>query len=395
MKLLFNNPLTKIYPLIKNDINFIPLLNLFTLQKNIVTSLMAIKSKSNKSVPGKGVIILFIAALLLIIGLLAGLKIYRTVFSPNVITADGNPAEIFIPSSPTFDEVVSLLEYSGVIGNMDAFIWVAKRKGYDARPRGGRYLLPNGLDNNQLVNLLRSGRQAPVNVTFNNIRTIEDLAGQLAVRLEPDSVDFLSTFKDINLLNSLEIEPHTLLGMILPNTYQMYWTASSQEFLKRMHQEYQRFWNATRLEKAKAAGLSPMEVATLASIVDEETIREDEKPRVAGLYINRLKRGMRLQADPTIKFAMGDFTVNRILTRDLEIDSPYNTYKYAGLPPGPIRMPSISGIEAVLNHEEHNYLYMCAKDDFSGYHAFARTLQQHNQNAARYRQALNRQRIFR
>lgn len=356
---------------------------------------MAIKSKNKKSIPGKGIIILFVAATLLVVVLFAGLKIYNTVFAPSVQTADGNPAEIFIPSSPSFEEVVSLLQYSGVISNMDAFIWVAKRKGYDARPRGGRYLLSNGLDNNQLVNLLRSGRQTPVNVTFNNIRTIEDLAGQLAVRLEPDSVDFLSTFRDIKLLNSLEVEPHTLLGMILPNTYQMYWTASSQEFLKRMHQEYQRFWNATRMEKAQAAGLTPMEVATLASIVDEETIREDEKPRVAGLYINRLKRGMRLQADPTIKFAMGDFTVSRILTRDLEIDSPYNTYKYAGLPPGPIRMPSISGIEAVLNHEEHNYLYMCAKDDFSGYHAFARTLQQHNQNAARYRQALNRQRIFR
>jgi UPF0755 protein len=162
-----------------------------------------------------------------------------------------------------------------------------------------------------------------------------------------------------------------------------------------MHREYENFWNEERTKKAREAGLSPVEVATLASIVDEETVREDEKPAVAGLYINRLKRNMRLQADPTIKFVLGDFSINRVLSRDLNIDSPYNTYIYAGLPPGPIRFPSVSGIQAVLNHEEHDYLYMCARDDFSGYHNFAKTLRQHNINAAKYRRALRERRIWR
>jgi UPF0755 protein len=162
-----------------------------------------------------------------------------------------------------------------------------------------------------------------------------------------------------------------------------------------MHYEYEHFWNADRTAKAAQIGLSKLEVSILASIVDEETIKEDEKPVVAGLYINRLNKGIRLQADPTIKFTIGDFTVTRILSKDLIVDSPYNTYIYAGLPPGPIRMPSIAGIDGVLNHKKHNYLYMCAKDDFSGYHNFATTLNQHNQNAAKYRNALRRLRIYR
>jgi UPF0755 protein len=183
--------------------------------------------------------------------------------------------------------------------------------------------------------------------------------------------------------------------MFIPNTYEFYWTTPAKKFIDRMNREYKSFWNENRLKKAKATDMTPIEVSTLASIVDEETVKADEKPVVAGLYINRLNKGIRLQADPTIKFAINDFTVKRILNKDLKADSPYNTYIYAGLPPGPIRIPSIQGIDAVLNHKDHKYLYMCAKEDFSGYHNFAKTLKQHNQNAERYRRALHKNRIWR
>lgn len=343
----------------------------------------------------KWAIILFILAALASFAMLAGLKYQRVVFGSNVNTGQQQNFDLFIPSNPTFDEVVDLLNHSGVIIDMKGFIWVAEKKGYPTRTKGGRYVLSSGMSNNELINMLRSGKQTPVNVTFNNIRTDKELAGQLAKRLEPDSIQFLEALNDMQLLTSVSFAPSTILSMIIPNSYQLFWNTSANGFISRMHQEYQRFWNDERTSKAEQIGLSKLEVSILASIVDEETIKEDEKPVVAGLYINRLNRGMRLQADPTIKFAIGDFTVNRVLSKDLKIDSPYNTYIYAGLPPGPIRMPSISGIDGVLNHEKHQYIYMCAKDDFSGYHNFARTLEQHNQNAARYRKALKRLRIYR
>ena len=217
----------------------------------------------------------------------------------------------------------------------------------------------------------------------------------MAKRLEPDSIQFLNALKNTDIITEHGFEAHTVIAMIIPNTYQIYWNTTPESFMSRMNQEYKRFWNDSRLQKAEEAGLSPIEVSVLASIVDEETVKNDEKPRVAGLYINRLKRGIRLQADPTIKFALGDFTINRVLTRDLKIESPYNTYIYAGLPPGPIRMSSIQGIDAVLNHEKHDYIFMCAKADFSGYHDFAKTLEQHNRNAAKYRSELQNLRIYR
>lgn len=358
---------------------------------------MALKTKArqNKSHWKKGIIILLVVTLLLLIALLAGLRYQKAIFGVNVNTGLQEKADLYIPSNPTFDEVVELLTLSDVVVNIKNFKWLAHKKGYTSNPKGGRYVLTNGMTNNELVNLLRSGNQTPVNVTFNNIRTVEELAAQLAQKLEPDSAQFLNVLKDSELLHSLGFKNETILAMIIPNTYELFWTTTPEGFLKRMKQEHDRFWNESRTQKAQEIRLSPLEVAILASIVDEETIKADEKPVVAGLYLNRLDRGMRLQADPTIKFVLGDFTISRVLSRDLKIDSPYNTYLYAGLPPGPIRMPSISGIDAVLNHEKHGYLYMCAKDDFSGYHNFAKTLHQHNQNAAKYRQALRRLRIYR
>ena len=200
------------------------------------------------------------------------------------------------------------------------------------------------MSNNQLINLLRSGRQTPVKVTFNNIRTKQQLAGQIAARIEADSTKFISYLNDDAFLNQFDLNTETALVLFIPNTYELWWTSSSESFMKRMHNEYTKFWNQKRLDKAKTIGLTPVEVSILASIVDEETIKTDEKPVVAGLYLNRLKKGIPLQADPTVKYALGDFTIQRILKKDLEINSPYNTYKNRGLPPGPIRIPSVAGI---------------------------------------------------
>ena len=357
---------------------------------------MGLKANHSKHKFRKKIIIsLFIISGLIIIVLLGGLRYFNTIFSPNVNTGEESQVELYIPSNPTFDEVVDLLRLTGAVVDMDKFIWVAHRKNYPSNAKGGRYMLKNGMSNNDLVNMLRSGRQAAVNVVFNNIRTHEELAGVLAKRLEPDSLQFLNTLKDPDILKESGFEVHTVMAMIIPNTYQIYWNITPEGFISRMKQEYESFWNDSRLQKAEKAGLSPLEVSVLASIVDEETVKNDEKPRVAGLYINRLNKGILLQADPTIKFALGNFAINRVLLRDLETESPYNTYIHAGLPPGPIRMPSIQGIDAVLDHEDHDYIFMCAKADFSGYHDFAKTLEQHNRNAAKYRQELRNLRIYR
>ena len=358
---------------------------------------MAIKRiTGRKQKPGKKLLIFFITASILVI---AGgwilLKLQQKVFAPNVELAEKKTESFYIPTGSTFEDVSGLIRVSGFLKNTDSFIWLAEIKGYPESIRPGHYLVKDGMSNNELVNMLRAGLQTPVKLTFNNVRTKEELAGKVANIIEADSASLRNALLDSALLIKYDFTPATISAMIIPNTYEIWWNTDADEFLERMYREYHKFWKETRLEKAQQAGMTPTEVATLASIVDEETVKSDEKPTVAGLYINRLDKGIRLQADPTIKYVLGDFTVNRVLSRDLLIDSPYNTYMYRGLPPGPIRFPSITGIEAVLNHEDHNYLYMCAKDDFSGYHNFAKTLRQHNINAAKYRRALSKRRIWR
>jgi UPF0755 protein len=250
------------------------------------------------------------------------------------------------------------------------------------------------MNNNLLVNKLRNGQQDAVNVTFNNIRTFPELAGKVASYLEADSLSLLAEFSATENLDKFKFSNVTFPSMFIPNTYKFYWTATPSQFVERMHKEYEKFWNKERTDKAAALGLSQTEVSTLASIVQEETNKNEEKPIVAGLYINRLKRGILLQADPTIKFALNDFTLRRITSEMLLIESPFNTYKYAGLPPGLINFPEISSIDAVLNAKKHDYIYMCAKEDFSGYHNFAQSLAEHNRNAARYQAVLNKSKIW-
>jgi UPF0755 protein len=243
--------------------------------------------------------------------------------------------------------------------------------------------------------MLRSGRQAPVRVTFNNIRSLNELAGRIGKQIEADSTEILSFLNDQNNYSSDGFSRETVISVFIPDTYEFFWNTTGEGFYRRMLREYRNFWNEDRLAKAKAKNLTPVEVSILASIIDDEVAKAEEKPRIAGVYLNRLKRGIPLQACPTIKFALNDFTITRVLSKHLLVDSPFNTYRHNGLPPGPISCPSVQGINAVLNAEDHDYLYFAAKSDFSGYHNFSSTLSQHNRYAAEYQRELNRRRIFR
>ncbi|KUK77305.1 MAG: Aminodeoxychorismate lyase, partial [Proteiniphilum acetatigenes] len=274
------------------------------------------------------------------------------------------------------------------------FRFLAERMNYPGSVKSGRYAIREGMTMPDVIRMLRSGNQAPLNITFNNIRTPEDLAGRLSGQLMIDSLTLLETLRDHTVAEKLGFNNETILAMFIPNTYEVYWDMNAEELMQRMKKEYERFWNDNRRKKAEERGLSPVEIAILASIVEEEATYADEYPIVAGLYLNRLKKGMRLEADPTVKFAVGDFSLRRILYKHLEVESPYNTYKREGLPPGPIRIPSIAAIDATLSAQQHNYLFMCAKDDLSGRHNFAVTHAEHMRNAARYQRALNQRGIY-
>jgi len=320
-------------------------------------------------------------------------KMYSRVFVPNV-ALDTEHVIYYIPTGSGFEEVMTGLEEQGVIADVRSLRWVAKKKEYHENVKPGRYKIENGLSNNELVNLLRSGNQDPVMVVFNNVRTLAQLAGRISAYLEMDSVAFTSHLTDPELPVQYGYESETFSSMFIPNTYEFFWTTTPEEFTERMKRECESFWEGKRDRQLNELEMTREEVVTLASIVDEETLYDEENGTVAGVYINRLNQGIPLQADPTLKFALGDFSRQRILNVDKQIDSPYNTYKYKGLPPGPISIPSVAAIDGVLNFEKHNYIFFCAKSDFSGYHAFARTLAQHNQNAREYQRALNRNRIY-
>jgi UPF0755 protein len=257
----------------------------------------------------------------------------------------------------------------------------------------GKYKISEGMSNNALVNELRSGNQEPVKITFNNIRKKEELAGKLSKMLEPDSAHLLEAFNDEDLETKYGFNRENILAMLVPNTYSMYWNTTAEDFIARMAKEYKSFWNDDRKEKAKALNMTQTQVMILASIVEKETPVEADKPIIAGVYINRLKKNIPLEADPTLIWAANDFTIKRVLNVHKQIESPYNTYKHKGLPPGPIDIPSVSSIDAVLNYTKHDYLYFCAKEDLSGYSSFAKTLDEHMKNARRYQNELNRRNI--
>ncbi len=321
-------------------------------------------------------------------------KVYDKIYGPNVKLPEKETVYLYIPTGATLDTVKNILYDSGYIENRESFEWVAEKMNYKNHVHPGRYLVEDKTSNKKLITMLRAGMQEPVELVFNNIRYKDEFASVISKQIEADSARLHQLLNNQEHLNNLGFDKNTIMCMFLPNTYELYWDTPAEAFLERMHVEYQKFWTKRRRSKAEKAGLSIIEVGILASIVDEETKIEEEKPKIAGVYINRLNKRMRLQADPTIRYLLGN-KVKRVLKRHLEIDSPYNTYRNYGLPPGPIRIPSINAIEAVLNYDNHDYLFFCAKEDFSGYHRFAKTLSEHNKNARLYQRALNKNRIWR
>lgn len=319
---------------------------------------------------------------------------YQIVYTPNILIEKDD--QLFaIPKGSTFKQVRDRLYDEGFLNDVVSFSFLSKLKSYDEEVKAGMYLLKGDMTNMQAINLLRSGAETPVKLTFSNGRLLSQLPEILTRNLETDSANMARLLLHDSTATYYGFNAQTFIGMFIPNTYEVYWTSSPKAILDRMKREYDRFWNADRIQKAETLGMSKEEVSTLASIVQGETNKMDEAAAIAGVYINRLKRRIPLQADPTLVFAIGDFSIRRILNKDKELDSPYNTYKNYGLPPGPINIPTIPALDAVLNFEQHKYLYFCAKEDFSGYHAFARTLTEHNVNARKFQRALNRERIYR
>ena len=334
-------------------------------------------------------IILLVLGILIVFALAFSYWLYRAMFSQNVNTGEKKEAVIYIPTGSDFDAVMDTLNNQGLLIHENSFRWVADLKKYPENIKPGRYIVRNGMSNNNLTNMLRGGWQAPVNVTFNYMRDVDMLAGKVSRQVEADSASISKLLHDKEYIKQLGFNEYTLPALFLPDTYEFYWNTDAELFISRMLQEYKKFWNDDRKKSAKDKGLSPVEVSILASIVDKETNKTDEMPRIAGVYLNRLHNNWLLQADPTLIFAIGDFSIRRVLNFHKETESPYNTYKYIGLPPGPICIPSVAAVKAVLNAESHNYFYFCAKEDFSGYHNFAKTLAEHNRNAAKYQNALN------
>ena len=323
-------------------------------------------------------------------------ELYSRVYQLNIVLPDNAEKYIYIPSNSEFTDVVKILLENGLLIKANSFEWLAKQKKYDTNIKAGRYKINRALNNNDLVNLLRSGKQTPIKVTFNNLRNKEQLAGKIASQIEADSLSILKYITDTTFLNKLKLNTDNVACLFIPNTYEFYWNTSVEGFVNRMVKEYSDFWNSSRKKKAAEIKLNYYQVAVLASIVEkEQSIKRDERPEIAGVYLNRLKKRMKLESDPTLIFALGDFTIKRVLNKDKKVESPFNTYKNKGLPPGPICIPSINAIDAVLNASEHNYIFMCAKEDFTGYHNFAKTYAKHLVNARKYQKALNKRKIMR
>ena len=329
-----------------------------------------------------------------VLGISLTFYFYQVFFSANTLVESDQPYLLKVPSNSVYKNVVDQLYEEKVINDAVSFGFVAKILGYQEAVKPGLYTIEPKMSNLQLVRMLRSGQQTPVRVTFNTIRTKEDLAEKISVNLEVSKEQFLELLQDSVYIRKFGFEEETIMSLFIPNTYEFWWDTSAEELFERMHKEYQSFWTEARSQKAQDLGLSKEEVSTLASIVQAESQKSDERPKIAGVYLNRLRIGMPLQADPTLVFAAGDFSIKRLTAKQMAIDSPYNTYKYAGLPPGPINLPDINSLDAVLNFEKHSYLYFCAKEDFSGYHSFAVGYDEHLSNARRYQRALNAANIY-
>ncbi len=333
--------------------------------------------------------ILIVLSGLSILGLAAA---YFVMLKPNFNPNEADPY-LYISTESDFEDLMFQLDSTNLVKNKITFLWVAQLLKYDAKVKPGKYRIKPNESNLTVLRRLRSGGQEAVKFTFIKFRTLIDLAGFTSKKFEFDSLALMEVLGDTKLLDSLSIAPQHLMGLFIPNTYEIYWNTSPLQFLLKMKKAQEAFWNEARLQKAEALGYNKEQLTIIASIVEEETNMNDEKSRVAGVYLNRLRTGMKLQADPTVKFALQDFALKRVRTVHTEFDSPYNTYFYEGLPPGPICTPSIKTLDAVLNAETHKYFYFCARSDFSGYHTFAADYDTHLKNAREYQRALNANQI--
>lgn len=316
-----------------------------------------------------------------------GFYTYQIVYTPNILVGKEDRL-LIIPNEATFSDVQRQLHEGDFVQDLMSFAFLSRLMDYDKKVKSGRFILKANMTNLQAIRLLRLGKQEPVRITFNNVRLLKELSEKITDNLGMHPEEFEAAAVRFSMNNTYGFTKDNLMSMFIPNTYEVYYNVTPDDLLERMYYEYGLFWNEERKAKAASIGLTPVEVSILASIVQAETVKQDEAPIIAGLYINRLKKGMPLQADPTLVFASGDFSLKRVLNEHKEIDSPYNTYKYAGLPPGPINMPRVNCIDAVLNHFHSNYLYMCAKEDFSGNHNFTDSYRQQINNAKRYQRAL-------
>lgn len=335
----------------------------------------------------KKTFIIWTINILSILAISITLRCFKVIISPQI---QSNDFSIYITPENHSDGIIEMIQSNDSEANLKGLKWILKLKKYDENVHTGHYIIKKGYSAKNIADILVASMQTPVKVVINSTRTTEQIAASISSQLMLDSATIASKLNDMDYLKSKGFDKESVFYLIIPNTYEFYWNVSIDGFIERIIKERDAFWNESRKEKAARIGLSPEEVMTLASIIEEETAKNDELPIVAGLYINRLKRGMLLQADPTVIYALGGERPKRVLKKHLETDSPYNTYKYAGLPPAPIRFVNIKSIDAVLNYSKHNYLYMCAKEDFSGYHNFATNLSAHNLNAARYQRALSR-----
>ena len=329
-------------------------------------------------------------ALIILLFVTGGSILYTWIYSPSLMKPPADSVYFFVRTGSQYPQVYMEIKKSNWLKYDRGFDWVARRKEYPANIKPGRYLFIKGMSNAQIVDILRSGRQAEVNLVFNTTRYFDRLAGIISKQIEADSSALINAFRDTAMIARFGFTRDQWRAMFIPNTYRFQWNTSAEQFLERMNQEFKSFWNSARESRLKEIGLDKFQVMSLAAIVQEETFKPEDMSVVAGVYMNRIKKGIKLQADPTVIYALGDYSIRRVMHAHLTVDSPYNTYKYAGLPPGPIRIPSLQAIEACLNYQKHDYLYFCAKEDFSGYSVFARTYSEHLVNARKYHRAIGK-----
>lgn len=348
------------------------------------------KTKRSKSKQQQSKSLWIKRIVVIVIALAAGTLVYfgYRLFGPNT-RAFGDNKFFYVRTGSTYNDVLNGLTDQEIIRSRGSFDWVARELGYPTRVKAGKYKVTRGMSNFDIVKMLRSGHQVPVTLTITKLRTKKDLLHKIASNLEADSATFLALINDNVYLRQFGLDTNTVMCAIMPNTYQFYWNTSAENTFKKLEKGREDFWNNERREKARRLELSIDQVTILASIIEEESNKNDEKPLISSVYLNRFRKGMRLQADPTVKFALQDFALRRIREAHLLFESPYNTYRHEGLPPGPICTPSVKTLDAVLNTPDTDYLYFCAKSDFSGYHAFAATYAEHMKNARLYQAALN------